>query len=334
MKKSIQFIAVLLAFIFTSCGKNEFSIEFNLKSDVNENYRMVYYAADKKKGWLADMFAPVTAGKASLKGLTRLPAIVYICDKGNAPVTAFYVERGDKIKISGDADPLSWKITGNKINEQWSEWRIANRDKLKNPGLVNKVVEEYVNTHKDSPLSTLLLMTTFNQNQNPVLFEKLWNSLSEKSRDEKWLRLFNRHDLPGNALSIPGVTNTGFKGMVNPDSVIEVRYADARRNMFWFRDGSNPPSVYDIKGLRDALKDRKDVRFRVVLCTADTASLRYDHTVDSIPGSGLLWAPEGTASRAAAAMNVVSIPAFVVTDSKGKVLYNGPDIYKAISSLK
>ena len=82
------------------------------------------------------------------------------------PKAAFYAERGDKIKITGEgSDPYSWNISGNRLTEEWNVWRLDNKTVLSSGDYskINTAVEKYVKANQDNPLSTLLLLILFQQ---------------------------------------------------------------------------------------------------------------------------------------------------------------------------
>ena len=91
----IIFISALL--ILSGCVKNEFSIEFNLPADVTTNYKISYYASDKRGGMMIETVAPVVNGKFLLKGKTVNPSLVFLTGSGKQSL-AFYVERGENIR--------------------------------------------------------------------------------------------------------------------------------------------------------------------------------------------------------------------------------------------
>lgn len=336
MKKCLLLCLQSLLLLLTGCVKNEFKVEFNLDGKVTDNYRVSYYAADKSHGWLMESATPVSAGKGSFTGMTRLPVIVFLSGSDDFPLH-FFAERGDRIVITGEGnDPLKWRVGGNDINEEWSEWRIANYSALKNPEKRNAAVARYVRSNPDNPLSTLLLLTSYDQNAPGSDFDTLWLSLGEKSRKGEWLQLFNRLDIPTVTLNIPGTNQNGFRILADADSALEVRYADARRTLFWFKERyDNHLTGNEMKELREAFagQDVAQRRLAVILCVPDSAAPTHESITDSIPTAKVMWAPDGVASRAAASLNVNSVPRFVVTDSKGKTLYNGKNVKEALKKL-
>lgn len=337
MRSSVIFSLSLLCLLLSSCVKNEFIIEAELPAEVTENYRVLYYAADKRGGWITEGTLVVTAGKGKLKGITRLPSIVYLYESGNVPAVAFYARRGDKIKISGQGmNPRDWSFSGNDINKEWSEWRLSERKSLNSPDATNVAVAKYVRANPDKPLALILLLTLYDEKLDTKGFRKLYDSLSPNVRDSEWLRLFNNAALADYKLTEPdGVTTSGFPVMVNPDSMVSLRYADAERMLFFVHGRSEKPSSADIASIRKLLEEKSGDRLRVnfILFTSDSTAISRDHLADSIPGARFYWAPEAEVSPAAVALNVSATPEYIVTDRKGNILYSGSELSGALRKL-
>lgn len=122
------------------CRKNEFKVEFSLPDNINTTYTLIYYASDPSKGWIVEQVVPVQKGRAQGTLPTRLPALVYVMASGSTtPAAVFYAERGDDFKISGDSpDPVNWTISGNKITDRLTDWRLASKGAIEaapRPGL-------------------------------------------------------------------------------------------------------------------------------------------------------------------------------------------------------
>ena len=155
-----KFLLLFVLIALGGCVKNEVKVDFQLPKNVNDAYKMIYYASDPAKGWFVETVAAVQQGKVQMICATRNPTIVFIMESGSVPRAAFYAERGDKIKISGDSsDPFSWQISGNKLTEEWSQWRLDSRSSLASgdPKKINKAVGDYVKKNPvDSPPADIL----------------------------------------------------------------------------------------------------------------------------------------------------------------------------------
>lgn len=335
--RALLTLCCLMSLCLTSCIKNEFRLEFRLDPQVTENYDLSYYTTGKKVGWASEAAAVVSAGKADVKCITRYPTIVYISDPAGSPSVALYAEHGDKITITGSSRvPMEWTIGGNKINEEWSDWRKANAQQLlkNDPTITNTLVQKYIEQNPDKPLAMLLLMTSFDQHADPLLFKKLWNRMGDEPKKGKWVDLFNRPDTPAAPLNIE-IKGDGFPLYVNADSIVTFRYADAARSLIWLKQRSNVLSSADYRDLRAAFRDKPDAlrRLAIIVCDPDSGSTTRQTVRDSLKFAHIYWLPQAEASQAAASLDVASIPCWVVVDRKGQKLYLGTDLKKAIQNL-
>ena len=45
---------VMALLVMTGCVKNEFKVKFDLPSDIDRTYTLLYYASDPSKGWIEE----------------------------------------------------------------------------------------------------------------------------------------------------------------------------------------------------------------------------------------------------------------------------------------
>lgn len=77
-----RYLMFFIPLFWAGCVKNEIKVEYQLPSNVNDAYRMVYYASDPVKGWFVETVAAVQGGKAQVICATANPTIVYIPGAG------------------------------------------------------------------------------------------------------------------------------------------------------------------------------------------------------------------------------------------------------------
>lgn len=54
-----RYLMFFIPLFWAGCVKNEIKVEYQLPSNVNDAYRMVYYASDPVKGWFVETVAAV-----------------------------------------------------------------------------------------------------------------------------------------------------------------------------------------------------------------------------------------------------------------------------------
>lgn len=338
MMRPFGLLCIIMSVLLAGCVKNEFTVSVELPGEVDKAYPVVYYASDPEKGFLMEGALSVQQGKGHLKGITRLPTLVYVYgNRSQAPVVA-YVERGDEIKITGESgNPLEWKLSGNKITDALTEWRLANRSLLE-PGAdkagLNAAIEARVKKFPDSPVSALILALYFSRREDPASYDRLLRLLKGNAAESKWQMLVARGD----------VLEASEKAFEFPKSVVlrtiengcdTVRFKDQPVLLF-FSDTSRGDYSDYIQELRKLSRELNDSSKRIIVninidsdSLACTAAMRRD----SLNKSVRAWAPLGLSGPEAVSLGVRRIPWIIVTDSRGKRVYQGTDMKAAAEKL-
>lgn len=331
------FLFSLLLFL-SGCVKNEVKVEFQLPQSVNEAYRLVYYASDPVKGWYMEMVAVLQKGKGELTLPTRYPAIVFIMHGGGYPVAAFYAERGDKIKITGDgANPVEWKISGNKLTDSWTEWRLANRGAFASgdPEKINRAVSEYVSKNPENPLAAIFLAIYYDRNVAEPGFKTAWNKLNGDALQPKWIELVGRNDMvEGNPLFTDKADRIVFNSLGTGADTLEPAKTPAIL-YFWRKDDRKRSEAIDM--LKTLSKDLPDSasRFIADICfELDSLYWRSSTRTDSLRHTVRAWNPMGEVDSVFSRLGVSQTPMFIVFDKKGTLKYRGDDIEKAEKAFR
>ncbi len=319
--------------LLVGCAKNEFEVELDLDSKIEDNYRFVYHGSSKSQGIDVDVVVPVEKGKAVLKGVTRYPTLVYIYHGGRAtPSAIFYAKRGDDIKITGDSpDPSLWLIEGNEISEQWSRWRKQHSQKLNtaDPTKINNAVADFVKANPNAEVSTLLMLTSFDRRSNENLFITLWNSISSETRKDELVKLATRADrLTSGAEPTPGKIGV-LKLHAMGDSLVEFKTSDRNATLIYFRRNSDKRGDND-KDTLEALTSLDKGQIAVISFESDSTAWLMRARGDSLEGKALnAWLPTAEASEEAISLRVPRTPWYIVTGKDGRQIYRGDDFEKA-----
>lgn len=324
----------------TACVKNEFRISFELPAATDRTYTLTYYASDSRQGRMVEQVANVQKGRAEVELPMVLPSIVYV-SAGNdrLPGAVFYAERGDHISVKGnDPSPLRWTITGNKLTDALTEWRLANAGLIAAAGhtdtaaaeRLNKAVEKYVAANAESPVSTLLLLIYFDRGADEALFLKCFRMLKGEAAKEKWKELVSRVDIiseipADDSLPVDIVLNTVATGC---DTIVPGRVP----LLLSFTRNGLPDHKENIKFLRELSREFPDSSRRVIADISfegDSVARWYPVRSDSLSNVVRAWMPLAVSDSLAAAMRVGGLPYLIVADSRGKVIYRGGDMKTA-----
>lgn len=334
----IRIFFLSLVLLLSACAGKDFSIEFNLSDDVTANYKVSYYASDKRGGMMIETAAPVVNGKFVLKGQTINPSLIYLSGAGSQRIT-IYVKRGEKLKISGkSANPYTWMIEGNDTDMLWSQWRNENSDTLSlgDPAKTNALVARYVTANPSSPLSTLMLLTAFSRKDNEKLFRSLWLRLEGDARDPLWTTMAGRADQPDNYVKTPGILRSMTVRSFH-HGVDTLRPDSAGATLLFFWHAGFPKRKEFIDSIRGLSKEYPDSALRIIadICMeADSIAWRSPLRSDSLSNVVRAWAPAGLADSRIMTLGVPRTPYFIVCSPDGIQKYRGDDTREAFSIFR
>lgn len=339
-------LAFLLAGMAGGCTKNEFTIEMKFPSDYVGNYIVSYYARDSKGGFWREETAPVQAGRAEVDGITRLPTLVCIYDASNPSRSiTFYAERGDKITVDADGSDMSkWKLSGNKLTEQWSAWR-AGAPSGEDAAKRNARVAKFVEAHPDSRLSGLLLLMEYDRRENPQGFVKLWNSASKEGRPQELVEMCGAADMlgvvftadAGGKLRLAGRVSVGSITLRSRGNGIDTLPLSKKPSLLYFHKDNNSLHAEAADSIKAIVKAWPDSTSRIIAdISADTDSMTWANAVryDTLPTCVRAWMPRGLADGDMIRMGAARLPWYRVADGKGRVVYQGQELKEAAKAFR
>ena len=206
----------LLLFIaagFSSCNENPnaFTLKGTLKHLDGNN---LVFVRDYPDSVVVDTIVANKDGDFSYKGTTDTLMLGSLYFNNGRSATAVFFNKGEKIKIDGDADfPDLINVKGNEINEALSDFKKSNKESLKartkllqtfskegtvgsqtappkpNPGMISKLsnlnfqlttsASEYIKKNPEKIASVMLIQSFFKDNESVEAMEKKLQSLKE-----------------------------------------------------------------------------------------------------------------------------------------------------------
>lgn len=348
MSRFIHHFLLLLCALFVSlgpvgCVKNEFKVAFEVGNDVNRTYTLLYYASDKAKGWIVENVVNLQKGQGETLMRTVNPTLVYLFESGQrTPRAVFYAGRGDGIRITGkSSDPTEWNITGNKLTDALSEWRLANLKTIREataPGgadALNKAVGRFVEENPDNPVSTILMLCYFDRRADEALFARLWKRLKGDAAEAKWKELSSRTDIMADAVPVDKlparvVLNTVSTGC---DTIVTGRVPA----LLYFTKNNVSTHMDDIDTLRALTRQFADSSLRVIADISfepDSSTRWYSARTDTLRGAVRGWMPLGVSDGQAKALGVARVPYLIVVDRGGKIIYRGDKMQEAAAKFR
>lgn len=331
-------IAATLAILATSCsGGNKFKVEGTVDGNVTMNLRIVYQGDNNINNVLtASRDGKFTfEGQAPGKGKNG-GALVEILDNDYRPLAALYACAGDKVKVSFKVnEPWTATLSGNNVNEQWSQWLKQNTPAIRSRDAVavNKAVEEFVTKNPDNVLSSILMATQYNASLNPAQAAKLLETIRPEARPA-WI-------VDSRLLTHPRLQNKYKNGHIPPlsyisaktDSIATFNPARYKRTLIAFtneRSGRGDSIIDKLKETQQRI--HADYAILDIYLDSDTSSWRRELRADSITWLAG-WTVGGPAGRGISKLNIPTIPFFLVVNTQGTPLYQGTSISQATAAL-
>ena len=338
MVSFMRYIFFFSLLFLMACGKNEFTLIFDMSQEITDNYNVTYYATDNKGGLTIQAVASVRDGKCELGGVTKLPTLVYITQRNSKLPLIVYATKGSKIKISGDnANPLQWLVEGNEINNELSDWRLKNKDLLlKNDAdSINVAIGNYIENNPENPVSTLLMLCYYNRKVNERGYNTLMGQLKGNARNSEWSLLAARSDHLYNFYTYPArLESLVMRSDKEGSDTLLINQKDPVLLLFWQTGYSERKSLIDsLKVLEKELPDSALIIADICI-DADSVAWKNAMKKDSLENIKRFWAPMGLADVAVTKFKVKTLPYFIVFDKDGNQTYSGSDLSDAIKDYR
>lgn len=334
----MRYIFFFSLLILTACGKNEFTFQFNLATDVTENYNVTYFATNSKGGLTIQAVASVREGKCELTGVTRLPTISYITTRNSKLPLVIYSKKGEKILLTGEGrDPLGWKVEGNDINLQLSEWRSENIDFLtrNETDSINRAVASFVEENYENPVSTLLMLCYYNRNKDERGYADLMGQLRGEAKNPEWLKVIGRSDQIYHYYYYPArLESMVMRSDKEGADTLKINYKNPTLLMFWQTGYDERKDLIDT--LKILEKELPDSALLIADLCLDADSLAWKNAIkrDSLKHVKRFWVPMGMTDPTMMKLRVPALPYFIVFDKEGNQDYRGGELSEAIGEYR
>lgn len=335
----MRFFFFALLLMLLSCGKNEFTMQFELPEDITENYNVTYYGTVPNGGVTVRAVASVMKGTCILTGYTNLPTIVYLTSRNSNFPLVFYAKRGEKIVISGiDRDPMEWLVGGDKINEELSSWRKENLGILNGDDIdkINDSVAEFVRNNPENPVSLILLLNYFDRNHDEAGYSQLLAKLHGKVKKDNWLKIMANASLLNYGVTAPAQMRSLILRS-NQDGADTIRISGEHPFMIWFWNHLTTDRKQTMDSLKLLLKEYPDTTSRIfadIYMDIDSVAWRNTIRRDSLGNYPRLWAPMAQMDADLSLLKIKEVPYFIVFDSIGKQSYRGADLTEAMHEFR
>lgn len=314
--------------LLAGCSR-AFTIKGNIKGLGSQMLRVVYYTPQGVK----DAQVPASADRFEYKAPLETDdwTLVYLYDMQSQVVARFAVERGSTVKVRGDLGQRHrLEVKGPDVDEQWYKFMAEHAALYDSPdhSQLDRLIEKQAASHPADLLSTLLVLCDYSRLNHADQASRLLARLTHKpaglmaAYEAIHRRVARKTATIGSLLFYE---SSGDYGAFDPAT------AQASLLCLWTGNtGSLAQQAGQLKQWSAAYGSRLLVAD--VCLDADTTAWRG--TIAAAGGAWKhYWAPAGPLDRQLLGLDIQSTPLYVVTDARGKVVYDGDQPARVAASL-
>ncbi len=331
--KTLRFLAAVLALaVMTACGDDtQFRVTGTVQGLGTRTIYMLYVA----DGGVRHESQAAIDGKLDLRGASSDYTVVELFSSSRNLLARMLVKNGQTIHCELDMDnPYAGRMKGNKVVEQWSEWRLLNAGTLESgtPAAINRAVADYVESNRDNLLSSALLLTEYYAPDNESQADSLFALISPQARPDRLVDDY-RLLLSYNNNAHLNVRMRPFSLYSYGDSIEHYAPARSSYTLFYFANGHEHRRDTIVAAIEKVYGNYPRRRLRVldVSMAPDSAAWRNERP-DSVAWTRV-WAAGGVATSAFDALDIPRLPYYILSDSTGSQVYRGTSVTAALDSL-
>lgn len=321
-------VAVCLAMLSASCSSDHFTLNGSIADAGTQNVRIIYSTDD---GFEAE-WVTMQDGRFTFSGSSEEPVAVFVFTQQKKLLAQALVKNGDDIDIEGTLDaPYSIRVSGTKVNEQWSDFLVSHSDDFANANYsaTDAAIEEYIAANPGSVVSTMLLMCNYSDLTDKKKVEALLSKIEIDARPESVMRGFYAMQTMRGELSDKErmVTMTLWS---DRDSMENVRPYNTSLSIYYFWTPDDKMRHSDFNNIKDFSKELDSKRLQVIDIDLDSDTLRWKTIVRNDSASWRrFWAVGGVTNGYLRNFNLGVTPYYILVDSTGQMLYNGGNFASA-----
>ncbi len=327
------FPAMVILTLLVSCDDDtEFRIEGTVDGLGTRNIVMTYVA---DRGVRSDGIVAID-GKFILVGASKNYTIVELTTAQHQLIGRVMIKNGQTLKCDYNLeDYYDQKVSGNKPSEQWSKFLRENAESLRTGDhiLNNRLVTEYVESHKDNILSSALMLTQFYAPDHESQADSIFATIDPKARPESLVDNYR--------LILSRINSATLHGRIRSFTLTNLRDTTERYyagrssyTMFYFTGQGNErrDTIYPtLRMLNDSIKNRW-IRVYEVSMAQDTSMWKRIARQDSVAWPRV-WVPGGPANTTFDDIDIPRLPYYILSDSIGETVYRGSSVKTASDTL-
>ena len=322
--KSLIAGALLLTTVAGCSDDERFRVSGHIEGNPTMNLRVGYYS----RGAYQSLVTAAREGEFEFFGNSPQPTVIEIFDYDNRLLGRGYIANGQTLELNfKPGDFYSTEAGGNDVSTRWNAFLLSNGAALGAGGsAANSVIAEYIGSHPDDIVSTLLLTHHYNVGLDAAGADSLLELIAATARPAALTESFNYQlqrlitatDTIGPLSYFDGDSARIFEPASHRASVIAIDNRDSRTD--------------SIVAALEAMHRRRGAAVLELGDDSDMGSWRVRLTLDSAAWQRG-WVSSATASPQLEYLGITTVPFFLVCDSIGYIHYRGASSAEARTAL-
>lgn len=329
MKKLVFVLNFLCSLMLISCGSSdEFRIAGTIEGLGTQNLWLYYYTNDA----MHEQSTILLDGKFSVVGYADEPTVVELYSTDKVLLGRIMVENGQTVECVLDkSNRYNVTYSGNEVSARWGKFLKDNSQTLSSGDVskINKVIEEYIVSHSEDMLSTMLLLTEYWAIDNELMADSLLNTIAPQARPrslvaayESMLQEVNSEQARGKVKMI----NLFSKG----DTIYVFNPLVASYSVMVFSEAQDAMRDSLVETMRRLTDGKREKKLNVVDIAFANDTIQWKKSIKEDEADWVqCWALGGVEAKGVDRLAIPRTPYIVVVDSTGTQLYRGSSMSKA-----
>lgn len=323
--------AVVLSLMASCGGRENLKITADIDGLGTQNVNLTYYT----RSGLKTVSIPVVDGHLEYSYVSDEPLLIELTTGGGRLIGHLVAKNGQSVSAAYKLGDMSaTTVKGDAVSKRLAEFCAANAayiDSL-NPQKLNGAIAKYVTENPDDQVSAILMSRYYDSTIDPAGASELLSGISASARPAAFVAGLSEllNVSPDSVATLTELTLYGrgdsLVTVAPHDSIGLLLAVSAVNDVRMPRD----TAVARLNAAADSLKNRLAV---VELIVAPDTAGWHEACRGAKTDYRIGWLPGGIASPAVRHLNIKSVPAVLVADSCGNIVYRGASLEEAVKQF-
>lgn len=320
----------LLLALTASCTGQEFTIEGQIDGTPQATVTIAYIG---DQGVVTQNVKLEKGNTLNYTGHSQDYTLLSMWDEQGQLIAQMVLKDGDKMTIKSDGFQLPTpNIKGNKVTEQWMEFRKDNHKAFigHDEQTVDHQIEQYIKQHPDNLLATVLLVTEYSQINDVPKLKTLLQSIKPEAKPQRLVGIID-HLLTGRN-NMPSLL-TELTLYRHGEGIADLKTkGNTAVLLFWSKGDAQRQTCIDTL---QSLAQRYGSQVTIADVLVDTDSTAWSRVIKAEQATwSHWWAPGGIMDPMLNGIQISRTPMWLVTDSAAHIVHTGHSHEKMFQAVQ